>query len=94
MGLCKRKKKNRKKYERVKRKWATLFIPKNTPYCHHSFKYNKKLMRYYAKPCKYWCYKYDNVYGYKREYCKYLKVFLDIKDQVKDCRINEDFKEE
>ena len=26
-------------------------------------------------------------YGYKREYCKYLKSFLDVQDQVKDCEV-------
>lgn len=69
---------------------AKLFIPKKTPYCHHRFKPNKKYGMS-AKPCKYWCMKYDKVYGYKREYCRYLKDYLYIQDQVKDCGINEDY---
>ena len=68
---------------------AKLFIPKNTPYCHHSFKEDKK-GKISAKPCKYWCLK-ENIFGYKLEYCKYLKEYLSIQDQVKDCGINEDY---
>ena len=68
---------------------AKLFIPKNTPYCHHKFKKNKK-GQVYAKPCKYWCYKFNKEYNCKMEYCKYLKEVLDIQDQVKDCGINLD----
>lgn len=67
---------------------AKLFIPKNTPYCHHSFKPNKKYGMS-AKPCRYWCYKYNKEYNCKMEYCKYLKDYLSIQDQVKDCGINE-----
>lgn len=63
-----------------------LFIPKDTPYCHHAFKYSKRYGMY-AKSCRNWCMKYDKVYGYKREYCKYLKSFLDIQDQVKGCEV-------
>ena len=62
---------------------AKLFIPKDTLYCHHKFKYNKKKNCYGAKPCRYWvCYN-----GW--EYCKLLHKELDIQDQVKDCGINE-----
>ena len=75
---------------KIKQLWASLFIPKNTPYCHHNFKANKKYgYGVSAKPCKYWCYKYDKEYDCKMEYCKYLKEFLDIQDQVKDCGIND-----
>lgn len=63
-----------------------LFIPKNTPYCHHDFKKSKKY-GICAKPCKNLCMKYDKEYGYKREYCKYLKKFLEIQDEVKDCEV-------
>lgn len=76
---------------KIKEKWASLFIPKNTPYCHHSFKPNKKYGMS-AKPCKYWCLK-ENIFGYKKEYCKYLKDYLDIQDQVKDCGIKADLVE-
>lgn len=74
----------------IKEKWASLFIPKNTPYCHHNFKYNKKTKNHCAKPCKYWCWKYNEEYGGAMEYCKYLKEFLSMQDQVKDCGISED----
>lgn len=67
---------------------AKLFIPKNTPYCHHSFKPNKKYDMS-AKPCRYFTYKYNKEWGCKAQYCKYLKDFLSIQDQVKDCGINE-----
>ena len=67
-----------------------LFIPKNTPYCHHDFKYDKKYGMF-AKPCRNLRIKYNKEYGYKMEYCKYLKEFLSIQDQVKDCKINDDF---
>lgn len=30
---------------------------------------------------------YDKEYGYKREYCQYLKKFLEIQDEVKDCEV-------
>lgn len=72
---------------------AKLFIPKHTPYCHHSFKPNKKY-GISAKSCKYWCKKYNEEYGYEMEYCKYLKDYLSIQDQVKDCGINDDWGEE
>lgn len=64
-----------------------LFIPKNTPYCHHKFKKTKYGIS--AKSCRYWCYKYNSEWKCKAEYCKYLKKFLLIQDQVKDCGINE-----
>jgi len=68
---------------KLKEKWASLFIPKKSPYCHHKFKVKRDTC--YAKPCKYWCYK-NNL-----EYCKLLKKELSIQDQVKDCGINEDY---
>ena len=72
----------------LKEKWASLFIPKNSPYCHHKFKKNRKY-GYSAKPCRYFCYKYNKEDGEYEEYCKYLKDYLYIQDQVKDCGINE-----
>ena len=72
---------------KYKKYWSSLFIPKNTPYCHHQFRRNKKYGDY-AKSCKYWYMKYCKEYNCKMEYCKYLKEFLDIQDQVKDCGIN------
>ena len=66
-----------------------LFIPKHTPYCHHFFKYNKKYGVIFAKHCKNWCIKYNKEYDCKLEYCKYLKDFLSIQDQVKDCGVSE-----
>ena len=77
---------------KIKEKWASLFIPKNTPYCHHSFKPNKKYGMS-AKPCKYWCYKKVKGYECKLEYCKFLREILYIQDQVKDCGINDDLVE-
>ena len=71
----------------IKEKWASLFIPKNSPYCHHKFKKNK--LGISAKPCKYFDYKYNEEYQCNMEYCKYLKDFLSIQDQVKDCGIND-----
>lgn len=63
-----------------------LFIPKSTPYCHHSFKQTKKY-GLCAKPCRNWTTKYNKELKYEMEYCKYLKDFLDIQDQVKDCEV-------
>ena len=62
---------------------VSMFIPKNTPYCHHRFKNNKKYGRC-AKSCIFWFRK-NGI-----EYCKYLKQELSIQDQIKDCGINED----
>ena len=73
---------------KLKEKWASLFIPKNTPYCHHSFKPNKKY-GISAKPCKYWTIKRLED-GEELEYCKLLKEVLYIQDQVKDCGINDE----
>lgn len=67
----------------IKKLIASIFIPKNTPYCHHRFKYIKKIGTYGAKPCRYW--RDDGVW----EYCALLKQELSIQDQVKDCGINE-----
>lgn len=66
---------------KIKDKIASLFIPKDTPYCHHKFK-KDKYNNIYAKPCHYFCRR-NNM-----EYCKYLKDYLSIQDQVKDCDIN------
>lgn len=73
---------------KLKEKWASLFIPKNTPYCHHSFKPHKKY-GICAKPCRYWTIKRLED-GEELEYCKLLKQVLDIQDQVKDCGINDE----
>lgn len=78
-------------FEKIRYMWVSLFIPKNTPYCHHNFKKGKNGLPC-AKPCKYWCMKYSRYTkgnNCKMEYCKYLKKFLDIQDQVKDCGIND-----
>lgn len=69
---------------KVKENIASLFIPKNSHYCHHSFKPNKKY-GYCAKPCIFWCYKNG------MEYCRLLKKELSIQDQVKDCCINDEW---
>lgn len=76
--------------DKIKIWWWALFVPKNTPYCHHRFKLSKKY-GYCAKPCRYWCRKYDPEYMYDREYCKILKDFLSVDDQIKDCGINDYF---
>ena len=74
---------------KLKEKWASLFIPKNTPYCHHRFEKNEA-GNFYARPCKYWEIKIDEG-NYPTEYCRLLKKELSIQDQVKDCGINEDY---
>lgn len=66
------------------RKIASIFIPKNTLYCHHRFKYSRKYRCNVAKPCIFF-----ESYG-GRHYCKLLKQYLIIPDQVKDCGINEE----
>lgn len=73
---------------KLKRLFASLFIPKNSPYCHHRFKKNKKY-GYSAKPCRYWTTKYDEELEYQGEYCELLKCFLYYDDQIKECEINE-----
>jgi len=40
---------------------------------------------------KYWTKKYDKEWKYQREYCKLLKRFLDLDDQIKDCGINDEW---
>lgn len=75
---------------KIREWWASLFIPKNSPYCHHKFKVHRKYGMS-AMPCKYFTYKYNKFYECKMQYCKYLKNYLMIQDQVKDCGINEDY---
>ncbi len=77
---------------KIKEKIASIFIPKHSPYCHHSFKPNKKY-GISAKSCRYFCIKYNKEYDCYMEYCKLIKDFLSIQDQVKDCGINEDWEE-
>ena len=72
---------------KIKEWWVSLFIPKNSPYCHHNFKKDRN-GRPYAKPCRYFDV-ISNPDGEPIEYCKYLKQILDIQDQVKDCGIND-----
>lgn len=67
---------------KLQEKIARLFIPKNTAYCHHSFKKSKKY-GFCAKPCMFFTYKNG------MQYCKLLKQELCIQDQMKDCGINE-----
>ncbi len=66
---------------KIKEKLSSVFIPKNSSYCHHNFKVTK--FGYCAKPCIFWCCK-NGI-----EYCKLLKKELSIQDQVKDCGIND-----
>lgn len=73
---------------KLKKKLASFFIPKNTPYCHYKFKKTKKY-GYYAKPCIFLCEKYNKEWKCRAEYCRLIKDFLEIQDQVKDCGINE-----
>lgn len=71
---------------KLKEKVASLFIPKNSPYCHYRFKKSKKY-GVCAKPCVFLTYKNG------MEYCRLLKQELSIQDQVKDCGINEYWEE-
>lgn len=63
-----------------------LFIPKHTPYCYQIIRVlddgSIKI-----KHCKYWRWKYSKEDKCKMEYCKYLKEFLSIQDEIKDCDI-------
>ena len=70
---------------KIKELFASIFIPKHTPYCHHRFKRTKKYGMC-AKPCIFVTEKDD------MEYCKLLKKELSIQDQVKDCGINDKYK--
>ena len=67
---------------KLKEKIASLFIPKNSPYCHYRFKKSRKY-GYCAKPCIFFTYKNG------MQYCRLLKEELYIQDQIKDCGINE-----
>lgn len=65
-------------------------IPKNTPYCYEIIKFvNDKNIEEGVKLnlCDYWIVKYNKEYDDEMEYCEYLKKFLDIQDQVKDCEV-------
>lgn len=73
----------------LKEKWASLFIPKNTPYCYKPKKPLKNGIGYRVKPCPYFKWKYNEEYNEKMEYCTYLKDFLSIQDSVKDCGLND-----
>lgn len=64
------------------------YIPKNTPYCYEVIEVVQNGRK--IKPCKNWCLKYNEKYKCKMEYCKYLRKFLEIQDQVKDCWIGLD----
>lgn len=68
---------------------AKIIIPKNTCYCYTPKKPLKNGMGYRVKNCPYFKWKYNKEWGYKAEYCKYLKDFLSIQDSVKDCGIND-----
>lgn len=81
----------------IKQFIAKLLIPKNTPYCYISKKTIKPSKKYpyggyKIKHCPFLCMKYDEEMGYKQEYCEYLKEFLSIQDEVKDCGVNDDYK--
>ena len=73
-----------------------LLVPKHTPYCYtpkNPIKPSKKYPcgGYKIKRCPFWCIKYNSEWTCKAEYCKYIKDFLSIQDQVKDCGINDEF---
>ena len=63
---------------KCKEKVASLFIPKNTPYCYTPKRPLKNGMGYKVKKCPFWKWKYCEEYGDFMEYCTFLKQFLDI----------------
>jgi hypothetical protein len=68
----------------IDKKIAKELIPKNTPYC-----YDEK------GTCPFFSYRKatkenPSIYGYDySEWCGYLKKYLSIQDQCKDCGIND-----
>lgn len=79
----------------IKNLIAKLVIPKNTPYCYTPKKLIKPSKKYSyggykVKRCPFHCYKFNKEYNCRMEYCKYLKDFLLIQDDVKDCCINDE----
>ncbi len=74
---------------------AKLVIPKNTPYCYTPKKQIKPSKKYpyggyKVKHCPFHCYRFNKEYNCRVEYCNYLKDFLSMQDDVKDCCINDD----
>lgn len=45
---------------------------------------------YKIKHCPFQCYKFNKECSCKQEYCRYIKDFLIVQDDVKDCGINEE----
>lgn len=68
---------------------AKLIIPKNTPYCYTPIEFAEN--GYKVKHCPFHKYKFNKEYNCKMEYCNYLKDFLSIQDDVKDCGINDNY---
>lgn len=73
-----------------------LFIPKHTSYCYIPRKPIKPSNKYLyggfkVKHCPFHCYKFNKEYGYRMEYCRYIKNYLSIQDDVKDCGVNDDY---
>lgn len=68
-------------------------IPKNTQYCYGCSGMDKYGHLISYKECPYFKYRKTNFgFGGKKtnaEYCKYLKKYLSIQDQVKDCGLFE-----
>lgn len=80
----------------IKNLIAKFVIPKNTPYCYipkKPIKPSKKYPNggYKVKHCPFHCYRFNKEYNCRMEYCNYLKDFLSIQDDVKDCCINDDW---
>ena len=69
-----------------------LIIPKNTPYCYTPIKFTEN--GYKVKHCPFHCKKVNKEYNCKMEYCRYLKDFLSVQDDVKDCGINDNYEQE
>lgn len=71
-------------------------IPKDTPYCYTPKKAIKPCKKYpyggfKTKVCPYFKMKYCKEYHCLLEYCTYIKSFLSVQDQVKDCGVNDDY---
>lgn len=82
---------------KLKKLWASLFIPRKTPYCHGRLKPSKDGLGCEGKVCRYWkMLDEKDDYGDNICYCKLLKKkseqydpFNLIWDQCKECGIND-----
>lgn len=74
----------------IRDKIAELRIPKNTLYCYTPIRFSEDYTKLHIKRCPYYKIKYNEEWGCNEEYCTYLKKFLDVQDDVKDCGINEE----